>query len=1426
MPYHQPFGKSVFLVVMKIRSTHQYLPIGCLLTILAALLWYGYLVSKSKDAPIKTISAEDSIDLPGSPLPLNEAADNRQTEEIIQPQNPTPPPYNAPRRTVPEFYLHSLDHSALLTAAEKYNKKHPGRFRFAETRAVHLRPSTHGQWVALGGGRSRWELDIRSEGAHSLNLAFDRFRLPTGATLRLSGRGGRTAFAFTDQDEDAHGQLWTPLILGDSASLRLEIDDALAAEAEIVVTKINHGFRGPRLKSPQESNHKIGNNRSQDCQIDVICTTANDADFGPYVDLYRDQIRSVGTYTLNGRDTCSGALINNTAEDQTPYFLTAAHCGITPENAASIVLYWNFENSTCREIGSDANKAIGDGPLTQFNSGAIFRAEEEIVDFALIELDDPVNPGYKGFFAGWDRSGRNPAFSTGIHHPAIAEKRISFELDPTTTTQYLRDTIDNLGTHIRVSGWDYGVTEGGSSGSPLFDETGHIIGFLTGGDSSCGVDDADWYGRVSVAWDRGRNRSFRLSDWLDPLELAPTTLEGIHVDQLLSIQSTTLPEGESGNRMHPVTVTLSPATEETVRVRIRTGADADALNPATSGVDFLPIDTTLIFQPNQTEQTIDLTLIGDATPEEHENIFLFLSEASRAFASSQPVRIVILNDDYTTPTITSTLSTEHSSATQFNYRITALGTPTAYELTNAPEGMTVDARTGEINWQLPHVGDYNIQITARNPAGASTETLRLQIKENPLFAALELPETIQLDANGPNPWRSQTIVTHDGIDAAQSAAIRDLDFSTFSLHVTGPDVLNFYWKVSSEADYDLLTLEMDNSAIQSISGNTAWAKVSLPVPEGSHKIKWVYSKDESIFSDQDAGWVDQITLDSILGKPSLVGPTEAHAFTGENTSIEIVPISPNTHVTVSGLPAGLAYVDNRHITGIPQQPGRYTITFTAENNGQSDTHTINLAILDPIGPALEQPNRKWESRGHSYWFSQSVETYNSASAAQAQAIGDDQYVSFFTNVTGPDVLIFWWKTSSEFLDDVLFFTVDGVDQDQISGLTDWQRILYRIPSGEHRLEWAYAKDPGNSVGLDTAWVDRVAFASDSPKPFITSAVSTVSFDGIPYRHQITAENEPIRFGAENLPSGLQIDPQTGIISGQVTSTGKQDFFLWAENTSGRSRQAFTIERPALRVDLATAIEQPNLPVSSASAIPWQVSTTKMDAVSQNSAHNGVVDNNQSSRMSAWVAGPGKVDFRWFVSSEWNSDYLQFFIDGKIIIWKADQMRDWKRVESINLSAGLHRLDWVFVKDDYNYPMLDDDTGWIDDLRLFGYSKYIHDAGIRLGQATPLADPDGDQYENILEFVFATDPDDAHSIPQVGIAKNGEDFTVTFPGSSNLGTVRLQLIQSADLNGNWSDSGITPQITPAENGHSLYRFNIPRKTAEKVKFFRIRILLEE
>ncbi len=407
-----------------------------------------------------------------------------------------------------------LDYAAAMAESER-NLSFGLPLRFAIPVPSDWTFDNAGTWEELKDGMRLWRLRVGADGALNINLGFTDFFMPEGASLTiLTPDGTEVIRPFDARDNNAANQMWTPILNSDEVVIELVVHEKRIAETRLRLGQIGAGFRRFGVTLPPEEERGT----SGSCNVDVACPEGNP---------WADEIDAAGAYTVGGADTCSGSMINNTASDRTPYFLTAYHCGVSAANSASVVIYWNFQNSYCRVPGSGDSGGPGDGSLSQFSSGTTFRARASVSDFCLLQVNTSPPQAYGVTFAGWSREGLNPASGACIHHPQVAEKRISFY--DTNGGSYAPSHGSSWGcspppgpgdnTHISVY-WSLGVTEPGSSGSPLYDNNQRIIGQLHGGPSSCsqsGVNRSDCYGRVSRSWTGNGTSDSRLSDWLDPL---------------------------------------------------------------------------------------------------------------------------------------------------------------------------------------------------------------------------------------------------------------------------------------------------------------------------------------------------------------------------------------------------------------------------------------------------------------------------------------------------------------------------------------------------------------------------------------------------------------------------------------------------------------------------------------------------------------------------------------------------------------------------------------------------------------------------------------------------------------------------------------------------------------------------------------------
>lgn len=420
----------------------------------------------------------------------------------------------------------------------------PGPLRFAIAEDARFGLRTHGTWTALPDGRL-WRLRVHSPGAVSSNLGITRLELAKGGKLWIYDPAGKHVNGpYTEAHRNNKGGLWTAIIPGDEMVVEVFVPhDARSLAVEI--GQVNKGYRG----LGQEGADKSGS-----CNNDVVC---------PEGTPWQNEIHSVARYTIGGTALCSGQLMNNVAIDFIPYFLSANHCGVSAANDHTLVFYWNFQSPTCG--------AHGGGSLAENQSGSTFRAAYGPSDFLLVQLDAaPV--ATNAYFSGWDATGGAAASTVGIHHPSGDEKAISFNTNAVTSTAYLSGTADATANHWRVDDWEDGTTEGGSSGSCLWDAaTRRCIGQLHGGYASCSAPtQADWYGKLSVSWTGGGSSATRLRDWLDPANTGTlslhgdphvTTLDGVQYDfqgagEYVVLRDTSV--GEVQVRQAPIATTFNP----------------------------------------------------------------------------------------------------------------------------------------------------------------------------------------------------------------------------------------------------------------------------------------------------------------------------------------------------------------------------------------------------------------------------------------------------------------------------------------------------------------------------------------------------------------------------------------------------------------------------------------------------------------------------------------------------------------------------------------------------------------------------------------------------------------------------------------------------------------------------------------------------
>jgi plastocyanin len=210
------------------------------------------------------------------------------------------------------------------------------------------------------------------------------------------------------------------------------------------------------------------------------------------------------------------------------------------------------------------------------------------------------------------------------------------------------------------------------------------------------------------------------------------------------------------------------------------------------------------------------------------------------------------------------------------------------------------------------------------------------------------------------PWFAQNRETHDGDAAAQSGAIVHNQQSTLQTTITGPGTLTFWWKVSSEEGFDFLRVFVDQGStpLMSISGETGWEQRSISITNGTHVLRWVYSKDGSVSAGHDAGWLDEVAF---TPPPPTVNiqPDHLTVSAGSNVSFFAVTSSTVKPVTFQWMRFGtnIAGATNQTLS-LPfvGRKDRGTYAVRAANAGGS-TLSRNATLAVRVAQRLQAPVR-------------------------------------------------------------------------------------------------------------------------------------------------------------------------------------------------------------------------------------------------------------------------------------------------------------------------------------------------------------------------------------------------------------------------------------------------------------------------------------
>lgn len=344
-----------------------------------------------------------------------------------------------------------------------------GPYRFGFNHAVNLDLSNSGVWHDFPNGDRMWRLAIECPEAYSINFEFHDYLIPPGAQVFVYSETEQIG-SFTQASSGNQRSMGVTQLSGDRITIEYNEPAAVRGQGRLMVGQVTHAYRD--ILGLEKAFGQSG-----PCNINAACAQG---------DPWRAQIRSVAMITVGGSGLCTGQLVNNCAQDGTPYFLTARHCLPSNNNVSNWVYRFNYESPNCTPNQN--------GPSNQTVSGSQLLAQNAGSDMAFIKFNNAVPPAYNVHFTGWDKSPVASTRNTGIHHPSGDVKKITFDYQAAVTGNMAGIPCWNVKT------WEAGTTEGGSSGSGLWNQNGLLVGQLYGGYASCNNNVDDFYGKFSISY--------------------------------------------------------------------------------------------------------------------------------------------------------------------------------------------------------------------------------------------------------------------------------------------------------------------------------------------------------------------------------------------------------------------------------------------------------------------------------------------------------------------------------------------------------------------------------------------------------------------------------------------------------------------------------------------------------------------------------------------------------------------------------------------------------------------------------------------------------------------------------------------------------------------------------------------------------------
>lgn len=348
----------------------------------------------------------------------------------------------------------------------------------AQARTLNL-----GAVRGYGGGAFTWTAAVRVPGATALRLHITGLDLPAGAGLYVYNRDGQAFGPYTRSGPLGTGEFHTNTVFGEELIVQLDVP-ADSRIPKLTIAEV--GVMGARFGAPRYGPRGVNQDgefsatfASAFCSYNASCVVNAACQSSNAVNTAKDAVASILFQSGANFYICTGGLIADTnAATVIPYFLTAHHCISSSGEASSLETFFDYQTTcntpNCTQPYNNTGETVG----------STIKATGSSSDYSLLQLSSaPTTPDGVASYLGWLST---PVANTNnyalyrISHPSGA---------PQAYTEGVVDTNKPTCRSLPRGSFVYsrdtlGATEGGSSGSPVVNGSGQIVGQLYG---ACGT---------------------------------------------------------------------------------------------------------------------------------------------------------------------------------------------------------------------------------------------------------------------------------------------------------------------------------------------------------------------------------------------------------------------------------------------------------------------------------------------------------------------------------------------------------------------------------------------------------------------------------------------------------------------------------------------------------------------------------------------------------------------------------------------------------------------------------------------------------------------------------------------------------------------------------------------------------------------------